>query len=218
MRKLRLSLSLPLIQFLVAAILLQWGYRTPVPPGSEAYVPTSRLICRGLNAPALLFRIFDPFVWGQEWTRIPRSLLGFDTGDVPFLVGVIVLWYLVARGLEKKETLKITDRSRKAAVLAAISLLSLGLFLASVGLHDLGPGRPNNTSPPVGAVLTLVWSIALIFLSCREIAALPWHSRKTETPNVALGSRCRVTDWVLPPSMPFRYPKLQRNLGFGRLQ
>jgi hypothetical protein len=170
MRRLRLALSLPVIQFGIAATLLQWGYRTPVPPGSEMYIPTARLVCRGLNAPALLFRILDPFTWGLAGDRIPRSMLGFDTGDIPFLVGVIVVWYLVGRALDKRRISKTAERSRIAVALIACFLLSLGGLLFSAGLHDLGPARPNNSSPPVGAVLTLVWSAALIFLSGRGLA------------------------------------------------
>jgi hypothetical protein len=173
LHKLRLALIMPVIQFVVAATLLQWGYRTPVPPGSEIYIPTVRLVCRGLNAPALLFRILDPFTWGVEWHDVPRSILGFDTGDIPFLVGVIVVWYLVGRTLDKRRLISGTAvRSRIAVALVACFLLLLGGFLFSAGLHDFGPGRPNNPGPPFGAILTLVWSITLIFLSGRELLTL----------------------------------------------
>ena len=183
MHKLRLALIMPVIQFVVAAILLQWGYRTPVLRGSEIYIPTARLVCRGLNAPALLFRILDPFTWGVEWHHIPRSILGFDTGDIPFLVGVIVVWYLVGRALDKRRIISGTAvKSRIAVALVACFLLLLGGFLFSVGLHDLGPGRPNNPSPPVGAVLTLVWSVALIFFSGRGLVSLVRRSSSMALP------------------------------------
>jgi len=100
LHKLRWTWALPITQSLVAASLLQWGYSVPAPRGSELYVPTARLICRGLNAPALIFRMFDPIRYGPEFDWIPRSTLGFDSDDLFFLVGVIVVWYIAGRSLD----------------------------------------------------------------------------------------------------------------------
>jgi len=170
MLRFRLALLLPVLQFVLAAILLQWGYRAPVPRGSELYVPTVRLICRGLNAPALLFRLLDPISWGSEFDWIPRSVLGFDTDDVFFLLGVIIVWYFAGRSLDQRWTSGMAGRSGIATVLATcVLLLALGGLLSLAGLHDLGPNRPNNPGPPIGAVLTLMWSVTLIFLSGRRL-------------------------------------------------
>jgi hypothetical protein len=170
MRRFRLALVLPVIQFVIAAILLQWGYRTPVPRGSELYVPTVRLICRGLNAPALLFRFLNPISRGPEFDWIPRSVIGFDTDDIFFLFGVIIVWYIAGRALDQRGTSTTAERSGIAVVLVpGILLLALGVLLSLVGLHDLGPSRPNNPGPPIGAVLTLMWSVTLICLSGRRL-------------------------------------------------
>jgi hypothetical protein len=166
MRKLKLAWFLPVIQFVIAAILLQWGYRAPVPRGSELYVPPSRLICLGLDAPALLFRLLDPVPWGPEFDWIPRSILGFDTDDLFFLVGVIVVWYLAGRALDHLWTPRTAKRGSMAIVFVKCSLLlAAGVILFFFGLQQLGPHPPNYPAPTVGAVLTLMWSVALIFLS-----------------------------------------------------
>jgi hypothetical protein len=161
-------LILPAIQLVVAATLLQWGYHSPAPRGSEVYVPTTRLICQGLNAPALLFRFFNPIGWGQRFDRIPRWIFGFDTDDLFFLAGVIVVWYLVARALDRRRALRPT-RARKIAPVVDTLLLSLGVILFFAGLQEMMYPRYNNPKDALGAFLTLMWSITLIFLSSRRL-------------------------------------------------
>jgi hypothetical protein len=180
MRKLRFTWFLPAIQFVIATILLQWGYRAPVSRGSEMYVPTGQLICKGLNAPALLFRFLDPIPWGPKFDWIPRSILGFYTDDLFFLAGVIVVWYIVGRALDHRRTSRRARQSSVAIALVRCSLLlALGVILFFAGLRDLGPRRSNNPAPPVGAILTLVWSIALIFGSGRRLVASIRSSPRT---------------------------------------
>jgi len=113
-QKPKLAVVLPAVQFVFAAILLQWSYRTPIPRGTELYVPTSRLICRGLNAPALLFSEVDYYFVQSEaaptWTA--RPILGFYADDLFFLLGVIVVWYFAGRALDLRATSPRIDRHR----------------------------------------------------------------------------------------------------------
>jgi hypothetical protein len=180
MHKLRLALVLPVIQFAIAAILLQWAYRAPIPRGSEAYVPTVRLVCRGLNAPALLFRMLDPFRLGPPFDSGPRSMLGFDRDDLFFLVGVIVAWYLVGRALDHRRSSSIAARKRIAnALIAYPLLLALGVLLLFLGMHDVQNPGYENLDPPFGAWLTLMWSASLIFLSGRGLVRAIREHRRT---------------------------------------
>lgn len=166
MHKLKLALVLPIIQLAIAATLLQWGYRAPVPRGSELYVPTVRLICRGLNAPALLFRMLNPIGLGPAFDWVPRSMLGFDTDDLFFLVGVIIVWCLVGRALDQRRTSTTAARSRMATVLImCLLLMAVGGLLLWLALHDLQHPGYENLDPPVGAFLTLMWSASLVVLS-----------------------------------------------------
>lgn len=171
MRKLKLAVLLPTIQCIIAAILLQCKYRAPVPRGSELYVPTVWLICRGLNAPALLFWVLAHYLFSWEtmstWVSRSRSIFGFYADDIFFLVGVIVVWYFVGLAMDRRRTESTVGKGVTTIVCSL--LLALGVLLFALGLHDLGPGRPENIDPPVGAFLTLMWSISLIFLSGRGI-------------------------------------------------
>ncbi len=164
MRKVRLAVVLPIVQFAAAAILLQWARRVPVPPGSAFYVPNVRLICDGLNAPALLFGALAIF---GSYTS---SFLGFPTSDLLFLVGVIIVWYIVGRVLDRRRNSKAAPQRGIATALVMYPLLlMLGSLLLFLGVYGLGPHRPNIADPPVGAFLTLMWSGTLIFLSGRGL-------------------------------------------------
>jgi hypothetical protein len=169
MRKLRLALVLPIIQVAIAAILLQAAYRTRLPRGSDA-IPDVRLICRGLNAPALVFRL--PNLMAPEATWIPKlpSVFGFDVDDVYFLVGVVVVWYLLGRALDQRRSSRKEGGSKKATAFVVYPLLlALGGLLFYGGLKDFGNPRSPNLGSPVGAFLTLMWSVGLIVLSGRRL-------------------------------------------------
>jgi len=169
MRKLRLALVLPITQFVIATILLKWGDRT-VPPGKVMYVHTARLICWGLNAPALLFRFLNPIGWGPMWDGLPRSILGFDTDDLFFLLGVIVVWYFVGRALDRRPASeKVAPRGTVtvATLMVCFVVLALGGLLSFAGVHDLVHPSSNNPYHSVRGLLTLIWSVSLIFLSVR---------------------------------------------------
>ncbi len=165
MRKLRLAFALPFIQSILAAILLQW--RTQ----SGFYVPTPRLVCWGLNAPALLFRTLNPIRWGPAFWWLPRSILGFDTDDLFFMAGVIVLWYLVGHALDRRGVSATAGRRRTAScLLAYLLLLALGGVLLYGGLHLLRHKSSDNPNDPVRAVLVLIWSVGLLCVSGRGFA------------------------------------------------
>lgn len=177
MRKLKLAFILPIIQFFLAAILVQLSYRAPRPPGAEYYVPTVWLICRGLNAPAQLLSALVPITWGPASEWLPNPVLGFYKGDVFFLVGVIVVWYLVGRVLDRRRTQETPGRRRTfTALVAHPLLLATGGLLFFSGLHNLGTNRLNYPDPPWDAYLTLTWSVTLFFFPGRGLAKTVLHA------------------------------------------
>lgn len=171
---LRLHIVLPAVQVLLAAALIQWEYSAPGLRGSEYFSPPARLLRLGLDAPArpflllypeTLFRSFmsDPpegpiFVW------LPRSVAGFHLDDAFFLLGTALTWYFVGRGIDRRISGVGGGGSNLKLLLAYVFLLALGAYLFEIGVHDLGPNRPESTIPPVGAAFTLVWAIVLIFI------------------------------------------------------
>ncbi len=73
MRKLRFAL--PLVQFAVATLMLAWGHRVVAPRRLDTlYVPTIRLLCFGINAPAALFAFIAELLPIRPIDRAPASL------------------------------------------------------------------------------------------------------------------------------------------------
>jgi hypothetical protein len=166
MQKLRLALVLPIAQVVVAAILLQWGN-----PHVSMYVPTPRLICWGLTAPAMLFRGLGLLLGSCEpafpWRS--QSVFGFYIDDIFFMAGVIVVWYFVGRALDQRRTRQATGECGTLTALTACTLqLVLWGLLFILGLDYLRNPPFNNPDYPVVAIPILMWSVGLIFLSGRR--------------------------------------------------
>jgi hypothetical protein len=180
MRKLRLALLLPGIQFVIAALLLHYGYRTPFPLG-----PRLLDACWGLNAPAmpvmkmpaLLFRLLGAQRGPAFAQWLPRSILGYGIDDLFFLGGVILLWYIAGGALDRRRSRATGRIGIVTALVIYPTLLLLGATLASSKLYDLGPGRITDLDPPLGAFLGLMWSIALIVIAGLGLA-MAFRSRK----------------------------------------
>lgn len=158
MRKLKLAVILPIVQFVIASVLLHLAERPPV----ALYDPTELMICRGLNAPALLFRVW----WPPPPRWYPRSLLGVNGSEVPFLLGVIVVRHLVGRALDQQHPPNSLRRhTSAAALLVHVPLLALGGILFYAGLL-----YSESSLHRVGAVLTWIWAASLVLVSVRGLA------------------------------------------------
>jgi hypothetical protein len=163
MRKLKFAIVLPIAQVLIASILLLWADRTPVPPHLDYYYhPPAWLICKGLNAPAMLLLV--PF--GGNWYFLPSMPI---VGRGLFLIFVAVVWSLVGRTVDQREAPRPAGERRMVTVLAVQFLvLAAGGLLFYSGWNELS--GPITTA--VGAFLTLTWSVSLIFLSGRELVRM----------------------------------------------
>jgi hypothetical protein len=153
--KLKLAVALPLGHLLLAAGLFQWAYRVEGP----MYVSAPRLICRGLNAPAQLFGIIGAVLWTPDWDLLPHSMLGFDSGDLVFLVGVILVWWLVGRSLDQRAK-PTRPLHIGQALLTFLPLLTVAAVLFIAGLE--WARRPwENLGYGAQAVLSFAWSACL---------------------------------------------------------
>jgi hypothetical protein len=171
MRSVRLALVLPAIQLVVATVLLRSGHEPPA-YFDTPYVPTPRLICWGLNAPALLFRGVDVLI--DRWDSAPdwgtQPVFGFYRDDLFFLLGVIVVWYLVGRALDRRRISKPAVSRRLVTVLPGhLVLLATGCLLFYMGVGGLTISRYNNPNYPLCGVLYLIWSVILVLLSGRGL-------------------------------------------------
>jgi hypothetical protein len=164
--KLKLALTLPAAQLAIATILLWWpaGHvRSPDPT-------TAVLICWGLNAPALFFRVLGK--WGPMFDLTGGAILGVGLGDFFFLLGVVVVWYLVGRTLDQRRTSEVAPKRHRpaAAILGYGFLLTLGGYLFFVGLHDFHDlNYISLRHPPALGLGSLAWSVSLILISGRGI-------------------------------------------------
>ncbi len=174
---LRLRVTLPVVQVLIAGALMQWEYRTPSPRGSEYFSPPARLLRLGLDAPARPIWLLDPDVLfdavsthpaeGPVFPWLPQSMLGFNRDDVLFLIGTAITWYLAGRALDQRIAGVSGGSSTVRLALAYLFLLGFGVCLFGTGFHDLGPNRAESTIPPVGAVFTLIWAAIMVFIPVR---------------------------------------------------
>jgi len=165
MHKLRLALVLPVVQCIGAAFLLRWGYNDRIYD-----TPPAHLICRGLNAPALLFRFMNPIALGEKYDWLPRSMLGFDTSDLFFLVGVVVVWYLVGHALDHRQTVTgAKRRSLATALIVNVVLIVLGVLFLLGAQYAFARQLVYYPYSHIRAVLLLAWGLGLTFFSIRGL-------------------------------------------------
>jgi hypothetical protein len=166
----KLTFALPAFQLAVAMVLLRLGHRAVGPSGLDTlYVPTVTLVCLGINAPALFLglvpRLFPETASGGTF--------GFSPWELLFLLGVVVLWYLVGRLLNNRKAAIGSRPAKKTTggLLFTILVLALGLMIFYSG-EELIRVRPWNN--PVGTVvagiLCLLWAVGLVLLSGLRLA------------------------------------------------
>jgi len=188
MRKLRFAVVLPILQVVVTTVLLVWTNRAlsvvyPNPwrfPRREAYIATCVImvntILHGINAPALLLKGFARALPTQG-----LSIWGIGVGDVFYLAGIAVLWYLVGRTLDRRTFPKEPSNFRMTTGRAWFNLLlaTWGVLLLVVSffsLHDLTQATGVNIHTfylnwNVWAIaLAVVWSLILFIFPGLKLA------------------------------------------------
>ncbi len=179
MRKLKLAVVLPIIQVLLASILLLWADRAPYPP-YLSFPSAGWFFCRLLNAPVVVLM----FLFGGNWNYLPQIPF---VGRGIFLISVGLFWYLVGRMLDRrgtkpaKEPSLLTVLAMQSLLLVAGVLLLLNVWRdvsdpqASFASAVLDVVRIVSTTPLLGLIgtfLTLAWSVSLIFLSGRTLVRM----------------------------------------------
>jgi hypothetical protein len=167
------SVILPSVQFLLALGLWEWSLRIPWPKGIDTlYYPTPMLVCYGISAPALLFKVFGtPFRGTGSWSAaifgFNLERLGFDLESVLFFLGVIVLWYVVGTVLDRLNSSRASVEMETSfgKIIRNVLLMILGVLLFFIGLRGLlgpWPWRSNPSGNIVACILLIVWSFILI--------------------------------------------------------
>ena len=167
LRTLRFSLLLPSVQFPLAVALWEWGRRVTLTRHLDTfYWPTPALVCYGINAPAVFFKLLAfPFTRGSESWRLP-SVLSYSLEDATFFAGVIILWLLIGKTLDRRWSGRVSPQERITArrVLGDLLLVGLGIALLLEGLEGLHtPWRwGNHVGNIVESTMFLIWSFTLI--------------------------------------------------------
>jgi hypothetical protein len=181
LRKLRLSLLLPIVQSVITAVLTIWADRvdwlllgggTRFPPPFvrlHLLVIDLRRIWRGINSPT-----FPLNLSGLSEFRI----LGLGVGEILYLAAVVLLWYWVGRFFDRRRGLEIapvqTAQWRKAVL--AVLTLGGGVFLFIIGIlliPEAFPvtfafGRIVRPTMLIADGLHFLWSLILVVFATRQ--------------------------------------------------
>jgi hypothetical protein len=170
----KLKLCLPTVQFVVAVAMLSWGHRVGAPRRFDTlYVPTVSLLSFGINAPATLLAFIAELLPIRRIDRAPASVFGFGIAELSFLVGVIILWYLIGRVLDRRGRPGGVSQGEATVWVVSVQLLVMmwGACIFFEALESFRhPGQYNN---PIGnlaeGLLFLLWSLSLIVFPAAKL-------------------------------------------------
>jgi hypothetical protein len=198
MREVRFAFVLPIVQVFIAAILLVWSdLAIPIVyrnwwrfPRREVFIDecviATNTISHGINGPALLFR-------GLAVSLRLRGhpVWGVSVEDVFYLAGVVVLWYLAGRTLDRRRF-----RIKKSASRMSTGRVWFNLFLVFWGtllfvgcftsFYELT--RASGVNIHTFYFNSDIWALAFIFVWALILLILPglnlahWiQSRRVDT-------------------------------------
>jgi hypothetical protein len=178
--KLRFRVVLPLAQLAMAVGLIWISRFEHGPRGAEYWAPKAWLFCRALNAPAILFSATESVLIGANETDwLPEFARNWDFGDAAFLVGVVVVWYLVGLALDKKRMPNTPKRSLPTVVLSNALFFLLGGLLVFAGWKDFT--NPITEFARSCSVLILLWAAALLSGAGRSVAVSLFRLRRSRS-------------------------------------
>lgn len=166
--QLKLSWTLPIVQLPIAILLLQWARVSGAVEQQRfdtLYTATPALVCAGINAPARVFEATAGF-FDRVDHPIP-TIFGFKLDYVFFLVGIGILWYVVGKVLDQRQSSRHEPRpawTTTKLIITGGPLALLGALLFYVSLQGfLNPWRwSNHVGGIVHSFLFLLWSLILI--------------------------------------------------------
>jgi hypothetical protein len=173
-RSIKYSIFLPCVQLPLAIALWEWGRESSTPHHLDTfYWSTPALICYGLNAPALVFKLLAvPFNW-LEATRHLVVFRGYELADCAFFLGVAILWFVV--GLELEDRWRSDGRpgwQPSAAPLMVdlvIAIVGLALLVEAIDGFRMPWKWNNRTGNLIESALFLVWSGILVWFASTDV-------------------------------------------------
>lgn len=177
MRTIKLSVLLPSGQFLLSLGLLLLGRHYPDRQrGMDTpFAPTATMLCHGLTAPAEIFRHIASYLFPTKVNSEPFAVFGLGLDDSAFLLGVVLVWYLVGRRLETgKSPVGASDRTSRSVSFFSNTLLVLwGVYVLVVCVSTFGsprssPSGGNFVGNAIEGILFLLWSLLMISVGIRS--------------------------------------------------
>lgn len=167
MSKLRFAVVLPVIQLILAVVLFKIGNGVKLPKGWDTpYIPGASLVCVGLSAPAFPLIYLVPLLY-RSWATV--SILGLGLPQILFLPGVVAVWYLTGRTLDRWGRSLSSTRAHMTGRRVLIFVLSvlLGVSTLVTGFVEIRQGmllRPETAALGyyAGGLLFLTWSLVLL--------------------------------------------------------
>jgi len=174
----RLSRVLPTIQVAITAVLTIWADRVdsqhlhglpPIFVRMSLYVFVLRRMWRGVNAPTF------PMYFASGPNR--PEVLGLGVGEILYLIGVAILWFLVGRFLDRWRGMSFDAVSSKRRIFTSALILAWAAFLLVSAIlifpnffpETFNAGRVVRADALVTYALQLLWALALIAFSLREL-------------------------------------------------
>jgi hypothetical protein len=162
----RFSIVLPVVLLLMALGIWEWGLHVPGPKNPDApFTPFPMYLDYGINAPVVAFKFLALPLRRTELAYL--SILGFTVEDLVFFVGVVLLWHLAGRVLDRW----IVGGARAAThvtfpdTLLRLLLMALGVFLGGAGIEGyLMPWTHTNRGEITVEIMCFVWGLVLIVL------------------------------------------------------
>jgi hypothetical protein len=169
----KLKLILPIFQVTLAQILLVWGRSMHSPVRLDTpYESTITAVCHGLNAPTIVARPFTHLVLSVFPAALPTWAHNFALDEIPFLLCVAVLWYLVA-------ILILRNRTHKSPLILGLTLFFVVVLIFYGTQCFRFPFAWNNpTASYIEGLFSLAWATALVL-----IYGWWWHIR-SESPRI----------------------------------
>jgi hypothetical protein len=169
MRKLRLALFLPIIQFPIAYALLTWRGQF------NTYIGNTRAFCFAINAPIMLF--LAPFYQMAPIRWMPGDILGVRSDNLLVLAGIVILWFLVGLALDfgwfDRQHVPRKQALSKFRMLINLFVVGSGVWLFfRVGMDWLLRTDSSQRHSPFDiayGIIAIVWALLLTTAAGRRL-------------------------------------------------
>ena len=160
MRKLILMLILPVVQLIIAWVLLtcRGAY--------SAYLGDTRALCIAINAPIALFMVpiyrFAPIRW------MPSEILGIRSDDFLVLLTVVILWLIVGLAIEymawPRTSKRSTPTARQAVFCVSLVAFAIWLFFR-IAMDWMARANSQHWFYIADGLIATAWSLLLVAFS-----------------------------------------------------